>query len=312
LPGCLYARDADARRLFPPRYATEAQAQAALLNVVRRDPAQFGYAASRWTLAQLAQTCDWLTTTTLGGLSQRLKRLDIRYKHGRSYVHSPDPFYDEKVSYLTLCRMRAWYAPDRYVLVYLDEVSYGRQPTVAWDYEQRGHHQPFARRSYHRDTEFRGIGALNAVTGQVIYRQASKIKLPFLSNFYALLHQTYPHAETLYVVQDNWPVHVHPDIVARLEPQRSPFWPTVPANWPTQPHRRAVREQLPIQLVFLPTYASWLNPIEKLWRWLRQEILHLHRLADDWPALKARVWTFFQQFADGSPALLRYVGLLSV
>ena len=46
--------------------------------------------------------------------------------------------------------------------------------------------------------------------------------------------------------------------------------------------------QLPIQLVPLPTYASWCNPIEKLWRQLRQELLHLHRFADrfrstQWP-----------------------------
>jgi transposase len=71
-----------------------------------------------------------------------------------------------------------------------------------------------------------------------------------------------------------------------------------------------VQDELPIQLVFLPTYASWLNPIEKLWRWLRQEVLHLHRLSDDWPALKQAVWDFVAQFALGSLDLLRYVGLL--
>ena len=27
-----------------------------------------------------------------------------------------------------------------------------------------------------------------------------------------------------------------------------------------------------IEPVWLPTYAPWLNPIEKLWRWLRQEV----------------------------------------
>jgi len=32
-----------------------------------------------------------------------------------------------------------------------------------------------------------------------------------------------------------------------------------------------------ITLVYLPTYAPWLNPIEKLWRKAYQEVLHLHR-----------------------------------
>lgn len=280
--------------------------------MVRRDPAQFGYTQSRWSLERIIATCDWLQLTTWGGVSQLLKRLGIRHKRARAYVHSPDPDYDAKVSYMTLRHMQAWYDPERYVFLYLDEFTYTRQPALANDYEQQGRYQPLARRSYRSDTQCRGIGALNAVTGQVTYRQASKIKRPFLSEFYAVLRQTYPDAETIYVAQDNWPVHVHPDVMGRLEPQRSPFWPTVPSNWPTEPRTRAVRDDLPIQLVFLPTYASWLNPIEKLWRWLRQEVLHLHRLADDWLALKQRVWDFIHQFASGSTDLLRYVGLLSV
>jgi hypothetical protein len=282
------------------------------LNVIRRDPAQFGHAQSRWSLRRLAKTLDWLDITTEGGLSQLLKRLGISHKRARSYIHSPDPDYEAKVSYLTLCHMRAWYDPERYVFLYLDEFTYTRQPALAHAYEQRGRYQPLARRSYRSDTQFRGIGALNAITGQVTYRQASKIKLAFLSEFYAVLRQTYPDAETIYVAQDNWPVHVHPDVIVRLEPQLSPFWPTVPSNWPTEPRARAVRDNLPIQLVFLPTYASWLNPIEKLWRWLRQDVLHLHRLSDDWQLLKQLVWDFIHQFAAGSTDLLRYVGLLSV
>lgn len=280
--------------------------------MIRRDPGQFGYPHSRWSLSRLGQTLDWLALETEGGLSRLLKRLGIRYKRARAYIHSPDPDYAAKVSYLLLCRMRAWYDPTRYVFLYLDEVTYTRQPALAHAYDLRGHHQPLARRSHQSDTQYRGLGALNAVTGQVTYRQASKIKLSFLSNFYAVLRQTYPRAETIYVAQDNWPIHVHPDVVARLEPQQSPFWPTVPSTWPTEPRARAIRDDLPIQLVFLPTYASWLNPIEKLWRWLRQDVLHLHRLSEDWPQLKQRVWDFTQQFATGSTDLLRYVGLLSV
>ena len=67
--------------------------------------------------------------------------------------------------------------------------------------------------------------------------------------------------------------------------------------------------RLPIQFVLLPTYASWCNPIEKLWRKLKQDVLHLHRLADDLKALRMLVTEFLQQFAAGSSELLRSVGL---
>lgn len=50
--------------------------------------------------------------------------------------------------------------------------------------------------------------------------------------------------------------------------------------------------------------------MEKLWRWLRQEVLRLHQCAADWPTLLSQVYGFLDQFALGSQNLLRYVGLL--
>ena len=86
-------------------------------------------------------------------------------------------------------------------------------------------------------------------------------------------------------MQDNWSIHRHEDVQVALHsiPQIVPVW--------------------------LPTYAPWLNPIEKLWRWLRQDVLKLHRSAEDWPALRQQVRFFLDQFSAGSHALLHSVGL---
>ena len=65
-------------------------------------------------------------------------------------------------------------------------------------------------------------------------------------------------------------------------------------------------------MLTLPTYASWLNPIEKLWRWLKQEVLHLHRFSDAWDELKEHVDQFLATFSGGSDDLLHYVGLLPI
>jgi DDE superfamily endonuclease len=87
-------------------------------------------------------------------------------------------------------------------------------------------------------------------------------------------------------VQDNWSIHHHDDVLATLRqvPRLEPVW--------------------------LPTYAPWLNPIEQLWHWLRRDVLNGHRLADDWPQLRQQVNAFLDQFAHGSSALLRSVGLV--
>ncbi|MFN8633606.1 MAG: transposase [Chloroflexota bacterium] len=139
--------------------------------------------------------------------------------------------------------------------------------------------------------------------------QATRIGVPALLRFFKALVAAYP-GQRLYIVLDNWPVHFHPDLLAALEPQESPFPFFRPRSWSAEPSPTAKRLNLPIQLVPLPTYSPWLNPIEKLWRWLKQDVLHLHRLADDLPALRARVLAFLARFKDGSPDLLRYVGLL--
>jgi hypothetical protein len=262
-------------------------------------------------LETIAQTCDWLRVSTPGGLSQVLDRLGIGYKRARSYVHSPDGAYDAKLSMIQLSLLRAWYQPESYVFLYLDELTYYRQPSLARAYEIKGHRQPLAYRSYRSDNQFRIVAALNAITGQVTYRQHSKIGLPQLSNFYAAVRADYPGAEEIYVAQDNWPVHFHPDVLARLQPHNFfPEPPKLPPNWPVQPSSKAIRDCLPIRLLLLPTYASWLNLIEKLWRWLKQDVLHLHRLSDDWQTLKLAVANFLDRLTDGSPDLLHYVGLL--
>lgn len=300
-----------ANPVFPPQHQTAASAHEELLHIVRRDPRQFGHPQSRWTLRLLGQQCPWLQGLSEGGLSQVLRRLGLSLKRGRLYVHSPDPYYEAKRAYIQTCWRQVQQAPERYVLVYQDEVTYYRQPLVGRDYEACGSPMPLARQSLQANTHFRGIGALNPLTGQLTYRQHSKAGLRQLSNFYAALCADYPQAERIFVVQDNWPIHFHPDVLARLQPQLFPWPPRLSPAWPQTPSARAVVDNLPIQLLFLPTYASWLNPIEKLWRWLKQDVLYLHRLSEDWPTLRQLVEDFMAQFRHGSTALLSYTGLLS-
>jgi transposase len=307
---------------YSPKYQSKQEAKEAILHTVRREPSQFGKSTSRWSLSYIADVCKWLQVNTPSGLSKLLKRLGISYKRGRSYIYSPDPNYQQKMDSIAQCLLKAWYAPEKYALLYQDEFTIYRQPTLSRDYEQMGKFQPLARRSYKSDTEFRGIGALNAVTGQVTYHQASKANIRQLTVFYDMVVEDYPQLETIYMVEDNWPVHYHPDLLIHLQPQHFQFPIHVPGNWPKEPSLKAKREaqkrkakrsdkheKLPIKILQLPTYASWANPIEKLWRWVRQSILHLHRLSDDWQTLKQRVMEFIQSFKKGSNELLRYVGL---
>ena len=154
------------------------------------------------------------------------------------------------------------------------------------------------------------LGGLNALTGQTTYAQHRRIGIDQLVAFYRTLAQVYAPAQQIFIVQDNLPLHFHPNVLVHLQPQQWPWPPAVPDNWPTQPTVQPTAPALPIRLLLLPTYASWLNPIEKLWRWLKQTLLHMHGFGHDVKQLEQHVADFLDQFLDGFTDLLRYTGLL--
>ena len=219
------------------------------------------------------------------GIYKVLKRLGFSRKRAMNFIHSPDPNYRNKWKAILRAFADAINHPEEAVIMFLDEFSYYRQPTLVCAYHQTGHTQPFAYQVACSNTRSRLVAVLNGLTGQVTYLQRSKIGSSALQDFYSLVRAAYPQMTRIYIVQDNWPVHKLPEVLQSM--QENCLTP-----------------------LFLPTYASWLNPIEKLWRWLKQDILHLHILANDLNTLRTQVCDFLNAFASGSNPLLRYVGLL--
>jgi transposase len=250
-------------------------------------PTDNGPAPSRWTLRDIRATFPWLKHYTLSGVWRRLRRHDLHIRSARVRQHSPDEDYAAKLDHLLSCLREAAACPGEVVLVFLDEMGYYRWPKEgrAWG-AAAPQPAPLADRDGPNNKQWRVIGALNALSGRVDYLDAYIIGREKLIVFYHQLVAGYPEAKRIYVVQDNWSIHAHPHVQAALA-------------------------ELPqIEVVWLPTYAPWLNPIEKLWRWLREQVLKLHRLAGDWQALRERVNAFLSQFAQGGDVLLHYVGLL--
>ena len=241
-----------------------------------------GPAPSRWSLRTIRASVEWLTNYTLSGVWRVLQSCGLELHSSCARLFSPDPDYASKVRRLHRCLRDAARHPDAVVALFLDEFGYQRWPEVAptWGVEVA-----VAQRAGNNQ-QWRTIGALNALTGQVNYLDGYIVGRQQVIQFYSRLDRAYPKkVEVIYVIQDNWNIHTHPDVLTAL------------ADYPR------------IKPVWLPTYAPWLNPIEKLWRWLRQDILKMHRWVEDWPQVKQRVHDFLDQFAHGSTALLRYVGL---
>jgi len=253
------------------------------VETVRRTPASLGIERGRWRLCDVRAALPWLTHYTDAAVSRALKRLGVRLKRGRVRVQSPDPAYLTKLLWISAAWLRALTEPERVALIFGDEVSVYRQPTLADRWFPVGE-EPTVTLSWRANTRWRISGGFDGVTGAVTQTAAKVMGVTKLCVFLARLRERYS-AREIVLVWDNWPVHRHPDVLA-------------------------CASDLGIHILWLPTDAPWTNPIEKLWRWLRQEVIHYHRRADQWEEMKQAVTAFLDRFADGSHALLRYVGLL--
>lgn len=222
-----------------------------------------------------------LAGRSLASISRALRRAGVSRQRGHLAVHSPDPAYQTKLAWVA--RAGAQAADPGVTVLYGDEFSFHRQPTLAPVYAPRGQ-DPRARGAATANTRYRVAGALNAQTGEVTWLAHSKIGVINLKRFLSRLRRRYPTGR-LVLIWDNWPIHQHPGVLEAAS-------------------------LLAIDLLWLPTYAPWTNPIEKLWRWCKQDLLHHHASAHQWPTLRQRVRAWLDQFATPSPDLLRYVGLL--
>lgn len=246
-------------------------------------PTHYTLPPTRWTLKHIRATFDFLADYTLSGISQLLKRLSIRLRQGRPQQYSPDPNYTAKEGWLLSVLDEASANSGKIVVIFLDEFTYYHWPVPAPDWSEV---VPIAKKAPPGNVKRRIVGALDATTGEVSYLQAYAIGNQKFIEFLHQIAQKYYFAEEIYIVLDNWPVHFHKNVIEALE-------------------------SLPkIQLLPLPTYSPWLNPIEKLWDWLKANVIKMHRLAGLWQQLQQNVSAFLDQFAHGSLDLLRRVGLL--
>ena len=270
--------DAGEKHLFSPQSPVEVRET--LNQIVHVAPQKH----SRWTLGRIAEAVSWLQKRSLSCVWNTLHRLGIVYKRGREYVHSPDPDYALKLAYVEAARQQAQSQPDRIVLLYEDEITYYRRPTLARGYALVGSAEPKARLGHTTNKKRRIAGSLNAMTGQFHAQQRGHFGVAQLIRYYQQLEATYPHAKTMYLVQDNWPVHRHPQLLNFFLTSR-------------------------IVPLFLPTYAPWTNPTEKVWLCLKRDVLHLHPFEDNWAELIQAVEHWLAQWLSPSTDLLHFVGL---
>lgn len=174
------------------------------------------------------------------------------------------------------------------MVLFEDEASFYRQPSQAWLWSWYGRRQPKMRYSHRANTVMRVVGIMNGATADVHTWDFAHVTAIHLAECFSKLGSMYPQAERIYLVMDNWPVHMHPKV------------------------QKAIAGDPRIRMLFLPTYAPWLNNIEKLWRWVKQRVTHAHPWCDDFRLFRQQILAEFQTLSPGSIELKRHCGLVKL
>ena len=132
----------------------------------------------------------------------------------------------------------------------------------------------------------RVVGFLQPFTGQVRTWDYLEVTAPRFAQTLKQMVKLYSKYEKIYIILDNWSVHFHAQVQEIL----------------TQNPR--------LELVPLPTYSPWLNPIEKVWKWCRQMLTHAHPWSDNFLTYRQKVRDQFLSLQHGSNEILQYTGLL--
>jgi transposase len=270
---------------LPTRPDNAKQVRDDILSVLRQSPREWEFDRSRWRLRDLLEVVsEWLAVTSVSGLWRVCQRLGIQFRRGWEFWTSPDPFAAEKLAWIEDVCQQAAAKPDNVVVLWMDELTVYLSPSPAPTW---GSQQGRARKAHQatKDETYRRIVAtLDHSSGQVRYHLRKKIGKKALREFYPYIRRQYPDAERIYVIQDCCPTHFLDEVCQAAED----------AN---------------ITMVPLPTYSSWRNYIEQLWRWLKQDVIHMHPWSGQWALLEDAIRCFLDRFRQPNTSLLRYVGL---
>ena len=205
--------------------------------IARCRPRDLGLPFSAWSLAKLAEYlagAGVVASISRESVRQILRSGGVRWQATKTWKASTDPDFLPKMH-----RVLDLYdhPPADGRVICADEfgpLNLQPRPGRAW---RPAGHPARLRATYRRTSGVRHmIAALDLATGQISYRIRERKRWQEFLSFLKLLRQRWP-GQKLYVIVDNFSPHKHPQVTG---------WAAASG----------------VDLVFLPTYASWLNWIE--------------------------------------------------
>jgi transposase len=234
--------------------------------MVRQDPLSFQFLATFWTMAMMVQALAvklgvHLSVSTL---RSALRQLGLRW--GRPRLAMPRKVDPQKAAKQWQIAQAVIEAGAEAVILYMDESRVQLLPLVRAMWHWIGQQ---VRIPTPGTNETRALfGALNLRTGRWVYRECQRLLAEEFVTFLEQLLLAYPTGPIV-LIADNFSSH---------RAKRVTAW---------------VAAQSRLRLLYLPTYCSHLNPVEGIWRQLKNH-LAANRLYGSMDLLSHTVFSFFE------------------
>lgn len=254
----------------------------ALKAAVIKGPEAAGFACGRWTAAMIQDLIyqRFGVEYAVKYIPELLKSLGLSHKKVETFSHRVD--YEAQAAWKNehfpeLVRRAA---SEGAVILYEDESTFRMWSRNAHSWGEKGMQ---LKAEVHMGSVYQKVfGAVELFTGRFHYRRASSLKSVQFVEFLRKIRAFYK-GQKVYLIVDNGTSHKGPEVKRFLE--RNPE----------------------IELVFLPAYSPNLNPIEKIWKQMKQEHLHnrLFEKKTDFEKALGRALRSFKQFYERNCSLLK-------
>ena len=209
----------------------------------------------------------WGIQYTVAGLTHWLKRNGFSYKKPKLVPGKADQEQQEKwiIEYEDL---RAS-LPEDETIYFIDGVHPSHNVQLSYGWIKKGTEKLTP--SNTGRSRINLTGAIDIISHQVLIQEDLMLNAEATIGFFQKLESSQPDKSKIHVFCDNAPYYRNKNVKAHLETSR-------------------------IELHFLPPYSPNLNPIERLWKWMKESVVYN---------------TYYKEFDDFRSAIFGFFEILS-
>lgn len=221
-----------------------------LLELLQKEPGDYGYLRSRWTSEMLAKLINEQLDIPIHASTVRrlLPKLGVVWNRARPTLCIKDPAKTTKMKAINKALKNA---EEKNPVFYVDEVDIDFNPRIGNCWMIKGSQTTIPTPGKNQKRYL--AGALNTITGNVVWVEWEKKNSDIFILLMAELRKRYRKAKKITLIADNYIIHKSARTKCFLEHNEK------------------------FKMLFQPVYHPWVNKIELLWKQLHDTVTRNHR-----------------------------------